>query len=205
MFVITKDQLDYLEFPLGGYSKEETRDLAKKYGLEVADKPDSQDICFVPDGNYAKIIEKFRPGALDKGNIVDVNGNVLGTHEGIINFTIGQRRGLGISNPEPYYVIKIIPSDNTVVVGSEDQLKQRDFYIRDANWLIDDVAINKPLDAQVKIRSTHAPKDATISIDPNLGAYKITLADAQKSITPGQACVIYDGSKVLGGGWISAS
>lgn len=205
MFVIKKDQLGYLEFPLGGYSKEETRALAKKYGLDVADKPDSQDICFVPDGNYAKIIEKFRPGALDKGNIIDSDGKILGTHDGIINFTIGQRRGLGISSPDPLYVIKINPEDNSVVVGSEDQLRKKEFYIRDSNWLMDKVAIDGPFEAQVKIRSTHSPKDAVISIDKKIGAYKVSLADAQKSITPGQACVVYQGSKVVGGGWISPS
>lgn len=203
MFVITKDQLNYLEFPLGGFSKQETRDLAKKYNLDIADKEDSQDICFVPDGNYASIIEKFRPGALDKGNIVDIQGNILGQHEGIINYTIGQRKGLGIASSEPYYVIKINPTDNSVVVGSEENLKKKEFVIRDANWLVKDNAFTD-LKAQVKIRSAHEPQDAIISVDSNTGEYKITLANPQKSITPGQACVVYDGSRVIGGGWITA-
>jgi len=202
MFVITKDQLDYLEFPLGGFSKQETRDLAKKYQLENADKPDSQDICFVPNGDYASVIEKLRPGALDKGNIVDMDGNILGTHDGIINYTIGQRRGLGISGVDPYYVIKIDPKTHSVIVGPEEKLFSTEFYIRDANWLVDESLIDG-MKLQVKIRSAHEPKEALIYKDPTRGAYIVKLSEPQKSITPGQACVVYDGSRVLGGGWIS--
>ena len=204
MFVITKDQLKFLEFPLGGYSKQETRELARKYGLEIADKPDSQDICFVTDGNYAGVIEKLRPGALDKGNIVDTDGNILGTHEGIINYTIGQRRGLGVSGPEAYYVIKINPENNTVVVGPEEKLFHSEFFIRDSNWLVDDALLDNDFDIQVKIRSAHEPKPAVISKDKTTGMYKVKLADFQKSITPGQACVVYDKSRVIGGGWITS-
>ena len=203
MFVINNDQLGYLEFPLGEYSKQETRKLAEQYCLEVADKPDSQDICFVPDGNYANIIEKLRPGALDKGNIVDIDGNILGKHEGIINFTIGQRKGLGISDAKPYYVVKIHPATNTVVVGREEDLKQKLFYIKDTNWLIDESVFDKGIDTAVKIRSTHEPQKASIYKDKNKGLYVVELAQPQKSITPGQACVAYDGDKVLGGGWIT--
>lgn len=203
MFVLNKEQLGYLEFPLGGYSKQETRRLAEKYCLEVADKPDSQDICFVPDGNYANIIEKLRPGALDKGNIVDMDGNVLGKHEGIINFTVGQRKGLGISDAKPYYVIKIQPSTNTVVVGREEDLKQKLFYIKDTNWLIDEEELKTGLKTKIKIRSTHEPKEALIYADKEKGIYAVELAEPQKSITPGQACVAYDGERVLGGGWIT--
>lgn len=203
MFVINQEQLGYLEFPLGGYSKQETRKLAEKYNLDVADKPDSQDICFVPDGNYANIIERLRPGALDKGEIVDTEGNVLGTHDGIINFTIGQRKGLGISDPKPYYVTKIKPETNTVVVGREEDLKQKTFYIKDTNWLVNTNVLNEGFKTSIKIRSTHEPQKATIYKDQEKGLYAVELETPQKSITPGQACVAYDGNKVVGGGWIT--
>jgi len=202
MFVITKDQLNFLDFPLGGFSKDETRKLAKKYGLENADKPDSQDICFVPNGDYASIIEKFRPGALDKGNIVDVDGNVLGQHEGIINFTIGQRRGIGVAGPEPYYVIKIDAPNNNVIVGPEKHLFSTDFFIKDTNWLVDiEKIIDTELPVEVKIRSTREPKKARIFYE-RPGIYRVSLSEPEKSITPGQACVVYSGTHVLGGGWI---
>ncbi len=202
LFATTQEQLDFLEFPLGGYSKNQTRELARKYELEIAEKPDSQDICFVPDGNYKKVIEKFRPGALDPGNILDMEGNILGKHNGIIGYTIGQRKGLGISSSEPYYVIKIDATNNSVVIGREQDLQQKELYIKNTNWLIDQKTLEKPREVQVKLRSTQAPCKATICQTSDNGVYRVELKEYQKSITPGQACVAYDGTRLLGGGWI---
>jgi tRNA-uridine 2-sulfurtransferase len=200
LFATTKAQLDYTFFPLGGQSKEETRRIATKHGLLVADKPDSQDICFVPDGNYADIINKYRPGALDKGNIVHVDGRILGEHQGIINYTIGQRRGLGISSVDPLYVIKIIPDTRQVIVGPADALHKRKFIIKDVNWLGN--FQTHPINASVKIRSTHDVVPARIKLLPNRTA-EITLVYPEKAITPGQACVVYQEERILGGGWIT--
>ena len=203
LFATTQDQLDFLEFPLGGFTKEETRLKAQAFGLEIFDKKDSQDICFVPDGNYARIIEKFRPGALDKGFIKDTEGNVLGEHNGIINYTVGQRKGLGIADQEPYYVVKIDSEDNTVIVGREEDLSRQCFIIRDLNWLGDPELLDGKIEFVVKIRSAHKGVGATIK-KINSKEYLVTLLESQKSISPGQACVVYDGSRVLGGGWITA-
>lgn len=201
LFATTKEQLEYTYFPLGNYSKEETRKLAIKYGLSVADKPDSQDICFVPDGNYAEIINKYRPGSLDKGEIVNLEGKVLGMHDGIINFTIGQRRGLKISSSDPLYVIKIIPETKQVVVGPLEALHKRKFIIKDVNWL--DFSFPKhSIHVKVKIRSNHEVVPAQIKLLPQKNA-EVTLYAPEKAITPGQACVIYDDERVLGGGWIT--
>ncbi len=201
LFATTKSQLEYTYFPLGEYSKEETRKLAHKYGLEVADKPDSQDICFVPDGKYADIINKFRPGALDKGEIIHIDGKKLGEHQGIINFTIGQRRGLGISSAEPLYVIKIIPDSKQVIVGPIEALQKVRFIIKEVNWLagFDQTSFR----VYVKIRSNHDLVPATIKLLPNKMA-EVILHYPEKAITPGQACVVYDGNRVLGGGWITS-
>lgn len=200
LFSTTKSQLEYVYFPLGEFTKEETRRMATKYGLEVADKPDSQDICFVPDGNYAEIINKFRPGALDKGDIIHLDGRILGKHDGIINFTIGQRRGIGIASPEPLYVIKIIPETRQVIVGPIEALGKRKFLIREVNWLGNHQELS--LKAKVKIRSNHHPIPAQIKLLNNKSA-EITLNNTEKAITPGQACVIYQDEVVLGGGWIT--
>ena len=202
LFATTKEQLNYTYFPLGGYSKEETRKLATKYGLEVADKPDSQDICFVPNGDYASVINKYRPGALDKGDIVHIDGRKLGEHSGIINFTIGQRRGIGIASPQPLYVIKIIPETKIVIVGPVEALQKNSFIIKEVNWLGE--FSDYPIKALVKIRSNHEPVPASIKLLENKTA-EVTLNYPQKAITPGQACVVYDGEKVLGGGWITTS
>lgn len=199
LFATTKAQLDYLEFPLGGYTKAETRKIAQKYNIHNANKPDSQDICFVPNGDYASVVEKLRPGAIDMGEIVDIQGNVLGMHSGIINFTIGQRRGLGISTGEPLYVIKIDPETKRVYVGEEKDLYQTKFYIKDVNWLVEDP---DEISAIARIRSAHKGSSARVKKLGDKGIYEVELAEAQKSVTPGQACVLYNGSRVLGGGWI---
>lgn len=201
LFATTQEQLNYVHFPLGGMTKEETRKLAARFNLIVADKPDSQDICFVPDGNYAKIIEKLRPGALDPGDIVDIEGKVLGKHNGIINYTIGQRKGLGISSPDPLYVIRLDPAQKRVIVGPESALGTKRFRIKELNWLD-----SAPLPATgrsviVKLRSAHAGAVATLYSSGDNGA-EIELEMPERAVTPGQACVIYEGERVLGGGWI---
>ncbi len=200
LFATTKEQLDYIHFPLGGMKKEDTRKLAEEFGLEVADKPDSQDICFVPNGSYAKVIERLRPGAWEAGDIVHINGQKLGEHNGIINYTVGQRKGLGIAWSEPLYVVKLDAAKKQVVVGPEEALGSKNFVIRDINWLAGE-SIENGLEITVKMRSSQTPVSAKIyPIDGKKA--RIELAEPQKAITPGQACVIYDGSRVLGGGWI---
>lgn len=201
LFATTQSQLDYIHFPLGGLRKEETRKLAEQYGLEVADKPDSQDICFVPNGSYAKVIERLRPNAWEAGDIVHVSGKVLGRHEGIIHYTIGQRRGLGISWHEPLYVVKVNAENNQVVVGSEADLASQSFKIRDVNWLGGDNLPKEGIEVMVKTRSAQTPVNAIIyNIGNNMAEVKLPVP--QKSITPGQACVMYDDTRMLGGGWI---
>lgn len=204
LFATTQEQLDFLEFPLGGFTKEKTREMAKKFGLDIFNKKDSQDICFVPDGNYARVIEKFKPGALDKGIIKDTKGNILGEHNGIINYTVGQRKGLGISSKEPYYVIKINSSDNSVIVGSAKDLECSTFKIRDLNWLDNPERLDGKTEFFIKVRSTHVGVHAFITRDTNSKECSVSVLTAQKSISPGQACVVYDGTRVLGGGWITA-
>ena len=198
LFATTQPQLDFLRFPLGHLkSKDETRELAARYGLQVADKPDSQDICFVPSGGYAKVIEKLRPGALDPGHIVLMDGTVIGQHEGIINYTVGQRKGLGIAHAEPLYVIRLDAEKKQVIVGSKEHLLKQSFIVRECNWLSEgrDNII-------VKLRSAHPGVAATI--EPLQGnKARITLHEPQHGISPGQACVAYDGERMLGGGWIT--
>lgn len=197
LFATTKSQLDFIEFPLGAMNKEETRHHAERFGLIVADKPDSQDICFVPNGSYANIIEKLRPGALDEGDIVDMNGRILGRHNGIINYTIGQRKGLGISSLDPLYVVKIDPKKNQVVVGGKENLASRKFKVKELNLLTEKL----PDEVVVKLRSAHKGVKARISLlEGNMA--EIELLEPENAITPGQACVIYDNERILGGGWI---
>jgi tRNA-specific 2-thiouridylase len=200
LFATTGEQLDFLRFPLGHLkSKDETRALAARFGLQVADKPDSQDICFVPTGGYAKVIEKLRPGALDPGEVVHINGTIMGQHEGIINYTVGQRRGLGISNEEPLYVIKLDAGKKQVVVGPKEALLQQDFMIREANWLSPPPAGER---VTVKMRSMQTPVAAHIEHLEGKRA-RVTLAEPHGAISPGQACVAYAGDRLLGGGWIT--
>ncbi|MES2677796.1 MAG: tRNA 2-thiouridine(34) synthase MnmA [Pseudomonadota bacterium] len=202
LFTTTKEQLDFLRFPLGGWSKEQTRKEAIRLGLEIADKPDSQDICFVPDGDYAKVIAKLRPSAFKSGEIVDLQGKVLGNHNGIINYTIGQRRGLGISSADPLYVVKLDAVKNQVIVGAEEDLQKQKLTIKDLNWLADEDMLNQPILASVRLRSSQREVEAKIFIGKDKDKAEIELFNPTRSITPGQACVIYQGDVVLGGGWI---
>lgn len=202
LFATTQEQLDFLRFPLGGMNKAQTRELATKYGLMVADKPDSQDICFVPSGNYVSVIEKLRPGACDSGDIVDMDGKVLGQHNGIINYTIGQRKGLGIAAAHPLYVVKVDADSKTVVVGPKDALLEDRLTIRELNWLGGDTLPENGVDVVVKLRSTHEGAKAT-AYSQGKGVAEIVLHEPQDAISPGQACVLYDGDRMLGGGWIA--
>ena len=209
LFSTTAKQLDYLRFPLGSLaSKAETRALAAKYGLDVANKPDSQDICFVPDGNYAAVIEKLHPGAAQPGKIIDQNDNILGTHNGVINYTIGQRRGLGIGGlEEPLYVVKLDVDRKLVIVGPKELLATRQVSLKEVNWLGDTPLMAKSTwEIRAKVRSTRPPRDAVLRPISNTEAI-VELIAAEEGIAPGQACVFYgqDGSRVLGGGWISNS
>ncbi len=206
LFSTTQEQLDFLRFPLGHlHSKDETRKLAQKYGLPVADKPDSQDICFVPDGNYASVIEKLRPGAADPGDIVDIEGNVLGAHRGVIHYTIGQRRGLGIGGlTDPLYVVRLDPDQRQVVVGPKEALSKRIVPVREINWLGDEPFMSRDeWILSVKIRSTRPPRDAVVRPISETEA-EVELIVAEEGVSPGQACVFYDpdGSRIFGGGWI---
>jgi tRNA-specific 2-thiouridylase len=206
LFSTTPEQLDYLRFPLGHLaSKAETRALAAKYGLSVADKPDSQDICFVPNGNYAAVIEKLRPGAADPGEIVDLAGNVIGTHRGVIHYTIGQRRGLGVGGlGDPIYVVKLDPATRRVIVGPKEALSTRMIPLREINWLGDEAFDSRPeWHLNVKVRSTRPPRPAVIRPLSATEA-EVELLDAEDGVSAGQACVFYspEGSRVFGGGWI---
>ena len=206
LFSTTQAQLDFLRFPLGHLaSKAETRALAAKYGLSVADKPDSQDICFVPNGNYAAVIEKLRPGAADPGEIVDMDGNVLAEHRGVIHYTIGQRRGLGIGGlSDPLYVVKLDPDTRRVIVGPKEALSTRTVPVREINWLGDEpLAARKEWAISVKVRSTRPPREAILRSLPD-GTAEVELFSAEEGVSPGQACVFYEtgGTRILGGGWI---
>lgn len=202
LFATTQAQLDFLRFPLGNLPKSETRKHAERLGLKVADKPDSQDICFVPNGNYASIVSKLRPGALESGNIVHVDGTVLGNHKGTINYTIGQRRGLAVGgHPDPLYVVKIDPQKRQVMVGPREYLACERLELKDVNWIGNAYELNQSMDLKVKIRSTQKAMPATVILEEN-GKASVTLATADYGIAPGQACVFYDGTRVLGGGWI---
>lgn len=201
LFATTQVQLDFLRFPLGGLTKDETRALAQRYGLAIADKPDSQDICFVPTGGYAKVIEKLRPEAIRPGAIVHVNGQVLGAHQGIIHYTIGQRKGLGGGSADPLYVVKLDAVKNQVVVGPREALARQYFAIKELNWL--GGALAQPVDnIRVKMRSMQQPVAARVLPDQADHAM-IELMTPYEGIAPGQACVVYDGDRVLGGGWIT--
>lgn len=198
LFTTTKDQLDYVRFPLGDIPKSETRAHALRLGLKVADKPDSQDICFVPNGSYADVVSKLRPGALEDGDIVNVQGDVLGRHKGTIHYTIGQRRGLGISSTDPLYVIKIDAATHRVIVGPREMLACQKIELQDLNLLVDEIPSEG---MKVKIRSTQAPLPARIFIK---GQSAIVEFDSPEyGVAPGQACVFYRGTQVLGGGWIA--
>ncbi|MCI5049061.1 MAG: tRNA 2-thiouridine(34) synthase MnmA [Rickettsiales bacterium] len=204
LFATTQEQLDFLRFPLGGMQKSETRALAERFGLAVADKPDSQDICFVPEGGYAKVIEKFRPDAFDPGDIIHIDGTLMGEHRGIVNYTVGQRKGLGIAHEEPLYVIKLDADKKRVIVGPKDALNLTEFYVADINWLEADAMPTARDQVKVKMRSLQAPVWANIHAAENGGA-RIELLEPHAGIAPGQACVVYDENRVLGGGWIAST
>ncbi len=206
LFSTTAQQLDYLRFPLGHLpSKDATRALAAKYGLSVADKPDSQDICFVPNGDYASVIRKLRPEAAAPGEIVDMDGKVLGTHDGVINYTIGQRRGLGIGGlADPLYVVKLDAGTARVVVGPKEMLATRTVPVREINWLGDEPMMSRDeWKIAVRVRSTRPPTDAILRpISATEATVELTLPE--EGVSPGQACVFYDrdSSRIFGGGWI---
>lgn len=202
LFATTQAQLDFLRFPLGGFHKEHTRTLAAKYHLPVAVKPDSQDICFVPNGDYAKVIEKLRPGACDAGDIIHIDGTVVGKHDGIINYTVGQRRGLGVAAKDPLYVIKLDADRKQVIVGPKEALLTRTFTVRSLNWLGDAETLKNRSELQVKLRSAQAPIGALVR-STGTNTAEVTLLDPREAVAPGQACVMYTGDRVLGGGWIT--
>ena len=204
LFNTTKEQLNFLRFPLGDLLKDETRDIARKLDLNVADKPDSQDICFVPNGDYASVIEKFRPNSFNKGNIKNMDGKVIGVHDGIINYTIGQRKGIKISDKDPLYVIKIIADKNEIIVGGKEHLIKTKIDLKNLNIITKDKK-DFEKDLFVKVRSTGKLIKAKIEINNTLA--KVDLLEEEQGIAPGQACVFYSknslGFKVLGGGWIT--
>ena len=203
LFATTQEQLKLLRFPLGGYSKKEIRNFAVFFNLDVADKPDSQDICFVPNGDYVSVIEKIRPDAFKKGNIKNTEGKVLGVHDGIVNFTIGQRRGIKIAAKDPLYVVDIDPKKNEIIVGNKKELLKKDIILKDLNLLVN----KKEFDNEifVKVRSTGRLIKSKLNLINNHA--QLNLFDDEYGISPGQACVFYSkdnfGDKVLGGGWIS--
>ena len=203
LFTTTQEQLNFLRFPLGLMQKNETRKIASELNLNVADKPDSQDICFVPNGNYASVIKKYKPESFKEGNILDIKGNIIGKHDGIINFTIGQRKGIGIAHTEPLYVININAKENEVIVGNREALTIKRIYLRDINLLSDVKKLNNNL--FVKVRSTGRLIKAKVNFEKNES--EVNLEENETGISPGQACVFYSknkfGDKVLGGGWIT--
>jgi tRNA-specific 2-thiouridylase len=200
LFATTRDQLDFLRFPLGHLSKDETRALAAQSGLAVAAKPDSQDICFVPEGRYVDVIEKLRPGAAAPGDIVHVDGTVLGRHEGIIGFTVGQRRGLHIAAAEPLYVVKLDAVANRVIVGPRAALAIRTLRLGEVNWIGPAVPA-EGLAVSARVRSTRPPVPARLWLTAQ-GA-RVAFDTPEEGVAPGQACVFYTGARMLGGGWIA--
>ena len=206
LFGTTKDQLDYLRFPLGHLPKSETRALAERFDLPVAEKPDSQDICFVPGGNYAAVVQKLRPEAVEPGEIVDQQGRVVGRHDGIVHFTVGQRRGLALggrdgTDNDPLYVVRLDPEARRVVVGPRAALGRTEMALYDLNWI--GPAFEGAMPVQVRVRSSQALRPAEIELSD--GDALVRFAEPEIGVSPGQACVVYDamtGSRVLGGGFI---
>ena len=203
LFNTTREQLNFLRFPLGNMMKNETREIASKLDLNVANKPDSQDICFVPNGDYVSVIQKLRPDAFQKGNIKNLNGKVIGVHDGIVNFTVGQRKGIKIAEKDPLYVIEINSENNEIFVGPKEKLIKRKIELRDINLLTDKETFNDEI--FVKVRSTGKLIKSKLSLSNQKG--KLELFEDEYGISPGQACVFYkkdiNGDKLLGGGWIT--
>jgi tRNA-specific 2-thiouridylase len=211
LFGTTREQLDALRFPLGDFSKAETRELARQFGLAIADKHDSQDICFVPFGHYADVIERLKPGAAEAGEIVDLDGQVLGAHSGIIHFTVGQRRGLGLATGAPLYVVRLDAERRQVVVGSRAALRTSRIVLREVNWIgegsIEEALADDRREVFVKVRSTRPPQAGWLTAAN--GGYAVELVDGEDGVSPGQACVFYDAgegqARVLGGGFIKSA
>jgi tRNA-uridine 2-sulfurtransferase len=211
LFATTREQLDVLRFPLGERTKAETRELARGFDLPVADKHDSQDICFVPTGRYTDVIERLRPGAAEPGDIVDLNGGVLGRHDGIIHFTVGQRRGLGVAAGHPLYVLRLDAATRRVVVGPREALRTSRMRLREVNWLgegtVDQALCAGWHEVFVKVRSTRPPQPAWLS--RGAGGIEVDLVAGEDGVSPGQACVFYDAAegqaRVLGGGFIQSA
>lgn len=215
LFATTREQLQFLRFPLGGMtSKDETRAIARRFNLPVAVKPDSQDICFVPDGDYAGLVGRMRPGAVEPGDIVHVDGRVLGRHQGVIHYTVGQRKGLGLGGGPPLFVVRLDAPSRRVIVGPREALGRHRIRLRDVNWLGDPAISDgpslpesrrgpppEPVRVDVKIRSTREPVPALLSLRDGAAA-EVTFLQPEEGVAPGQACVFYDGDRVLGGGWI---
>jgi len=201
LFATTREQLTFLRFPIGDLAKDETRAIARHLALPVAAKPDSQDICFVPTGDYAAVVRKLRPGAAEPGEIVDLEGRVLSRHEGVIHFTVGQRKGLGIAGGEPLYVLRLEPERRRVVAGPRAALGKARVRLGGMNWLDTDVPATEGLRVGVKLRSAQPPLPATLFLDAT-GGGEVVLDAPALGVAPGQACVCYDGTRLLGGGWI---
>lgn len=210
LFATTREQLARLCFPLGGLRKSEVRELARAFALPVAEKPDSQDICFVPSGRYADVIERLRPGASEPGDIVHVDGRVLGRHDGVMRYTIGQRRGLKLAGDGPLYVVRLEAEGRRVVVGPRDCLRTGMLELRDVNWLGSPAEAETAaggLQVRARIRSTHAPTAAVLFLDEPPGRARVLLTEGEHGVAPGQACVLYEDTgpeaRILGGGWIA--
>ena len=209
LFATTREQLDYLRFPLGDMTKVQTRELARRFGLTVADKQDSQDICFVPSGRYTDIIGRLRPNAIEPGDIVDLDGQTIGRHQGIVHFTVGQRRGLGIASAAPLYVVRLDAATRRVVVGPRDALRMDRIALRDVNWIGDGALdeIGSGLEIFVRVRSTRVPQPAWLRSTER--GHEVELVAGEEGVSPGQACVFYDApsgqARVLGGGFIQSA
>ena len=205
LFSTTQEQLDFLRFPLAGLTKDEIRDYAELLGLVVANKPDSQDICFVPNGDYAGVIKRLRPDCSLPGDILHMDGTLLGQHQGVLHYTVGQRRGLGVATGDPLYVVSIYADVRQVIVGPKEALARQKIFLSEVNWLGLD-ADTQERDVRVRIRSTSEPAPARIKLTGE-GAAEILLASAEEGVSPGQACVFYetDSPRMLGGGWIAST
>jgi len=202
LYRTSRSELDFLRFPLGALPKDETRRLARDFALPVAAKPDSQDICFVPQGSYAAVVERLRPEAGEPGDIVDRSGRVLGRHHGIAHFTVGQRKGLGIAAAEPLYVLRLDPENRRIVIGPKNALCETRVYLGELNWLGAPLTAGQEVQVSAKLRSTQAPVPATLHPGAASGMAELLLSAPAGAIAPGQAAVLYDGERLLGGGWI---